>query len=127
MRFVLFVFFAGYKYVTGKFITLASVFVLSMFAFGYGQYLLYGIGAKYDYYFLNSYYAGLYNNNKALLTASVQYTLIGLELFCLAIMAAGREKIPPTTTHMALSWSGYTVPCSAFRTTARHLRTGTLC
>ena len=30
--FVLFVFFAAYKYVTGKFITLASVFVLSMFA-----------------------------------------------------------------------------------------------
>ena len=92
--FVLFVFFAAYKYVTGKFITLASVFVLSMFAFGYGQYLLYGIGAKYDYYFLNSYYAGLYNNDKALLTASVQYTLIGLELFCLAIMAAVRKNRP---------------------------------
>lgn len=92
--FVLFAFFAAYKYVTGKFVTLASVFVLSMFAFGYGQYLLYGLGAEYDYYFLNSYYAGIYNNNKAILTASVQYTIIGLELFCLAIMAAVRKNRP---------------------------------
>lgn len=89
---VIFVFFIVYKYITNVCITPATIFVLSMFAFSYGQILLFGFGVDYNYFFQNSYYASFYNHNSQLLLSANLYTLICLCVFCFGILVSTRVK-----------------------------------
>ena len=77
-----------FKYVTNEYITLATVFALSMFAFSYGQVLLFGLGAEYEYFFYNSYYSSFYNRDLRVLFDANFYTLICLWTFCLGILVS---------------------------------------
>lgn len=89
---ILFAFFIVYKRIANVYITPATILVLSMFIFSYGQILLFGLGIDYDYFFTNSYYASLYNNSLSLLLLSSKYTLICLCAFCMGILATIRIK-----------------------------------
>lgn len=91
--FVLIIFLILYKHITNVFITPSTILVLSMFAFSYGQILLYGLGVKYDYFFQNSYYSFLYGNDVNILLSGNFYTLICLSVFCLGILISIKARI----------------------------------
>lgn len=87
---VLIAFFCCYKCITKKFVTVASIFVLSMFAFSYGQFLLYGFGVKYEYFFDNAFYSGVYGGNDKTLVIATAYSLLCLSIFCVGILLSVR-------------------------------------
>ena len=89
---LLFAFLSAYKFITNVCITPATILVLSMFAFSYGQILLFGLGVDYDYFFLNQYYASFYNNDMRVLLSGNLYAWICLCGFCLGILISVRYK-----------------------------------
>lgn len=89
-----------------RFLNLGFIFTLILFLFCFGQFIMYGLGVQYDYFFTNSYYRSLFNNEDYYILYGETVSILAIGLFQLATLVSikitVRNKEKATIPHKSL-------------------------
>ncbi len=95
--------------ISGTFLNFGFIFSILLFLFCFGQFLLYGFGIEYDYFFMNSHYRSFFGNDNYYLLYGEVITIISIACFWLAILLTTnttnkpkRVSSKPTVSDMLL-------------------------
>lgn len=81
--------------ISGTFLNFGFIFSILLFLFCFGQFLLYGFGIEYDYFFMNSHYRSFFGNDDYYLLYGEVVTIISIACFWFAMLLTTNKIIKP--------------------------------